>query len=188
MQNEKRLGAINLKTRLVPVFENAQNYCVPNCTKKKYRAENGEKVSHLKFPDDIILKNLDSMPFVDRKSVSSQQNTKICSRHFKPEDSVKAIGGQRVYVKARVIPFRFLWSKGSPKKRAPPKCGNLPQPSDEDNAFYTGFPNLATFNAVFEFLDTDRKGKTLGTVHQNKELSKRSFTIVETRNQRDVLA
>ena len=41
---------------------------------------------------------------------------------------------------------------------------------------------------MFEFLDTDRKGKTLGTVHQNKELSKRSFTIVETRNQRDVLA
>ena len=41
---------------------------------------------------------------------------------------------------------------------------------------------------MFEFLDTDRKGKTLGTVHQNKELSKRSFTIVETKNQRDVLA
>ena len=55
-------------------------------------------------------------------------------------------------------------------------------------AFYDGFPNLATFNAVFEFLGSDRKGKTLGTVYQKKELSRRSFTIVETRNQSDVLA
>ena len=101
---------------------------------------------------------------------------------------IKAIGGQRVYVKAGVIPSRFSWSKGSPKKRALPKCCNLLQSSDEDISFYEVFPNLATFNAVFEFLDTDRKGKTLGTVYQKKELSKRSFTIVETRNQRDVLA
>ena len=84
---------------------------------------------------------------------------------------VKAIGGQRVYVKAGVIPSRFSWSKGSPKKRAPPKCRNPPQSSDKDIAFDMGFPNLATFNAVFEFLDTDRKGKILGTVHQKKELS-----------------
>ena len=60
--------------------------------------------------------------------------------------------------------------------------------TDEDIDFYTGFPNLATFNVVFEFLNTGSKGETLGTVHQKKELSKRSFTIVETRNQRDVLA
>ena len=167
-----------------------QNFCVPNCTKKKYRTENGEKISYLRFPDDVILKKrwLHAIRRDEGKAFRVNQNTKICSRHFKPEDLVKAIGGQRVYVKAGVIPSRFSWSKGSPKKRAPPKCCNLPQPSDEDNAFYTGFPNLATFNAVFEFLDTDRKGKTLGTVHQNKELSKRSFTIVETRNQRDVLA
>ena len=47
----------------------------------------------------------------------------------------------------------------------------MSQSSDENIAFYAGFPNLATFNAVSEFLDTDRKGKTLGTVYQKKELS-----------------
>lgn len=63
------------------------------------------------------------MPFVETKEKRRfriNQNTKICSRHFKPEDLVKAIGGQRVYVKTGVIPSPFSWSKGSPKKRAPP--------------------------------------------------------------------
>ena len=61
--------------------------------------------------------------------------------------------------------------------------------TDEDIAFYMGFPNLATFNAVFKFSNTGSKGENIRyRVHQKKELSKRSFTIVETRNQRDVLA
>ena len=72
--------------RRAPVFENAAKLLCAKLYQKKYRTENGEKSSYLKFPDDIILKNLDSMPFVDSKSLSSQQNTKICSRHFKPED------------------------------------------------------------------------------------------------------
>ena len=46
---------------------------------------------------------------------------------------VKAIGGQRVYVKAGVIPCRFSWSKGSPKKRAPPKCRNLSSTTECSN-------------------------------------------------------
>ena len=41
--------------------------CVPNCTKKKYRTENGEKISYLRFPDDIILKNVGFMPFLETK-------------------------------------------------------------------------------------------------------------------------
>ena len=226
-----------------------QNCCVPNCTKKKYRTENGEKISSLKFPDDVILKKrwLHAIRRDEGKAFRVNQNTKICSRHFKPEDLVKAIGGQRVYVKAGVIPSRFSWSKGSPKKRAPPKCRKLSSTTecsnkelqssqsqttadaaeatsetcisseafsyhdvenslsscedqteevkelegirgfelenaklkaeievlkrqrslkdsrlfqlsnfttDEDIAFYTGFPNLATFNAVFKFLNT----------------------------------
>ena len=233
-----------------------QNCCVPNCTKKKYRTENGEKISYLKFPDDVILKKrwLHAIRRDEGKAFRVNQNTKICSRHFKPEDLVKAIGGQRVYVKAGVIPSRFSWSKGSPKKRAPPKCRNLSSTTecsnkelqssqsqttadaaeatsetctssaafsyhdvenslsscedqteevkklegirgfelenaklkaeievlkrqrslkdsrlfqlrnfttDEDIAFYTGFPNLGTFNAVFEFLNTGSKGENI---------------------------
>ena len=33
--------------------------------------------------------------------------------------------------------------------------------TDEDIAFYTGFPNLATFNVVFEFLNTGSKGENI---------------------------
>ena len=58
---------------------------------------------------------------------------KICSRHFQPEDLVKAIGGQRVYMKAGVVPSRFSWSKDSPKKRKPPKSRAL--------LYKTVFPN-----------------------------------------------
>ena len=210
----------------------------------------------MKFPDDVILKKrwLHAIRRDEGKAFRVNQNTKICSRHFKPEDLVKAIGGQRVYVKAGVIPSRFSWSKGSPKKRAPPKCRNLSSTTkcsnkelqssqsqttadaaeatsetctssaafsyhdvenslsscedqteevkelegirgfelenaklkaeievlkrqrslkdsrlfqlrnfttDEDIAFYTGFPNLATFNAVFEFLNTGSKGENI---------------------------
>ena len=46
---------------------------------------------------------------------------------------VKAIGGQRVYVKMGVIPSRFSWSKGSPKKREPPKCRNLSSTTECSN-------------------------------------------------------
>ncbi|PFX15002.1 uncharacterized protein LOC111344104 [Stylophora pistillata] len=236
-----------------------RNCCVPNCTKKKYRTESGEKISYFRFPDDTILKKrwLHAIRRDEGKEFRDSENTKICSRHFKPEDLVKAVGGQRVYVKAGVIPSRFSWSKaGSPKKRAPPKCRNISsitgcsnkelqqsqsqsqttanaakatfetctssaaisypdvesslnscgdqtgevkelvsirgfelenaklkaeievlkrqlnlkdsrlfQPrnftTDEDIAFYTGFPNLATFNAVFEFLNTGSKGENI---------------------------
>lgn len=105
-----------------------QNCCVPNCTKKKYRTESAEKISYFKFPDDTILKKcwLHAIRRDEGKEFRVSENTKICSRHFKPEDLVKAVGGQRVYVKAGVIPSRFSWSKaGSPKKRAPPKCRNI---------------------------------------------------------------
>ena len=33
--------------------------------------------------------------------------------------------------------------------------------SDEDLAFYTGFPNLATFNAIFECLNAGSSGKNI---------------------------
>ncbi|CAH3034981.1 unnamed protein product, partial [Porites lobata] len=226
---------------------------------------NGEKISYLKFPDDVILKKrwLHAIRRDEGKAFRVNQNTKICSRHFKPEDLVKAIGGQRVYVKAGVIPSRFSWSKGSPKKRAPPKCRKLSSTTecsnkelqssqnaaeatsetcisseafsyhdvenslsscedqteevkelegirgfelenaklkaeievlkrqrslkdsrlfqlrnfttDEDIAFYTGFPNLATFNAVFEFLNTGSKGENIRYCSSKERTVQREF-------------
>lgn len=68
-----------------------QNCCVPNCTKKKYRTESAEKISYFKFPDDTILKKcwLHAIRRDEGKEFRVSENTKICSRHFKPEDLVK---------------------------------------------------------------------------------------------------
>ena len=222
------------------------NCCVPNCTKKLYRTENGKKISYFKFPDDVNPKKrwLHAIRRDEGKEFTVNQNTKICSRHFKPDDFVKSIGGQRIYVREGVVPSRFSWSQSSPLKRRPPKrrmfssnadtellvsqttsstetnadnytssaAGSSPDhdvqndtdtqrnttedlreileklkslelenaslkaeievlkrqkgladsrvfqcrnfTSDEDIAFYTGFPNFATFNAVCELLNT----------------------------------
>lgn len=218
---------------------------------KLYQKELQNRKRGENFLLEVIVKKrwLHAIRRDEGKAFRVNQNTKICSRHFKPEDLVKAIGGQRVYVKAGVIPCRFSWSKGSPKKRAPPKCRNLSSTTecsnkelqssqsqttadaaeatsetctssaafsyhdvenslsscedqteevkklegirgfelenaklkaeievlsiglgifqirnfttDEDIAFYTGFPNLATFNVVFEFLNTGSKGENI---------------------------
>ena len=218
---------------------------------KLYQKELQNRKRGENFLLEVIVKKrwLHAIRRDEGKAFRVNQNTKICSRHFKPEDLVKAIGGQRVYVKAGVIPSRFSWSKGSPKKRAPPKCRNLSSTTecsnkelqssqsqttadaaeatsetctssaafsyhdvenslsscedqteevkklegirgfelenaklkaeievlsiglgifqirnfttDEDIAFYTGFPNLATFNVVFEFLNTGSKGENI---------------------------
>ena len=99
-----------------------QNCCVPLCTKKLYRTENKKKISCLKFPGDLSLKKrwLLAICCEEGNVFKVNQKTKICSHHFKPEDLDKAIGGQLVFVKDRVLPLRFSWSKPSPKKRKPP--------------------------------------------------------------------
>ena len=42
--------------RRAPVFENAAKLLCAIMYQKEYRTEKGEKISYLKFPDDIILK------------------------------------------------------------------------------------------------------------------------------------
>ena len=92
-----------------------------NNTKKLYRTESGEKISYFKLPDDMNLKKrwLRAIRRDEGKEFSVNQNTKICLR--KPEDFVKAIGGQRIYVREGVVPSRFSWSQSSTKKRTSPK-------------------------------------------------------------------
>ena len=124
MQNEKGLGTIRVKTRLVgprkngrlmrraPNFKYAGKLC-PNCTLKLYRTENGKKISYFKFPDDVNLKKrwLHAICCDECKDFTVNQNTKICSRHFKPEDFVKSIGGQHIYVRKGVGCHVFLGHK-----------------------------------------------------------------------------
>ena len=55
------------------------NCCVPNCTKKLYRTENGKKISYFKFPDDLNLKKrwLHAICRDEGKEFTVNQNTKI---------------------------------------------------------------------------------------------------------------
>ena len=245
---------------------------------KLYQKELQNRKRGENFLLEVIVKKrwLHAIRRDEGKAFRVNQNTKICSRHFKAEDLVKAIGGQRVYVKAGVIPCRFSWSKGSPKKRAPPKCRNLSSTTecsnkelqssqsqttadaaeatsetctssaafsyhdvenslsscedqteevkklegirgfelenaklkaeievlsiglgifqirnfttDEDIAFYTGFPNLATFNVVFEFLNTGSKGENIRYCSSKERTVQKEFYDSGNEEPGDVLA
>ena len=47
--------------------------------------------------------------------------------------------------------------------------------SDKDMAFYTGFPNFATFNAVYEFLNTGMNGENIRYCSSKESVSQSFF-------------
>ena len=102
-----------------------QNCCVPECKKKVY-VEDGEKISYFKFPDqvkerDMFMKWIAAIRRDVGEHFKVTEHTKVCSRHFKPGDIVKAIAGRKRTLLATAVPSRFPWKKGSPVKRKAPK-------------------------------------------------------------------
>ena len=62
--------------------------------------------------------------------------------------------------------------------------------SHEDIAFYTGFPNFATFNAVYEFLNTGTNGENIRYCSSKERSVPKCFmmrTRMKPRNQRNAL-
>ena len=49
------------------------------------------------------------------------QNSRVCSRHFKPSDYIRSLTGHKKTLKTSAVPFAFPWTKGSPAKRKAPK-------------------------------------------------------------------
>ena len=101
-----------------------QNCCVPECKKKVY-VEDGEKISYFKFPDqvkerDMFMKWIAAIRRDVGEHFKVTEHTKVCSRHFKPGDIVKAIAGRKGTLLATAVPSRFPWKKGSPVKRKAP--------------------------------------------------------------------
>ena len=47
------------------------------------------------------------------------EGTRVCSRHFKPEDLKKSLNG-RISPKPGAVPSIFAWKRSSPRKRPPP--------------------------------------------------------------------
>lgn len=100
--------------------------CVPLCTKKENRDKNtGEKISFFRFPEDENLRK--QWLHAIRRDVgpyfSITEGTRVCSKHFKPEDLRKT--AQKTKPKPGTVPSIFAWKRSSPRKRPPPS----PRPS-----------------------------------------------------------
>ena len=66
--------------------------CVPFCTLKGYRDANGEKISYFNFPKNNMLraKWIHAIRREEGKNFKINAVTKVCSRHFKPQDLKKS--------------------------------------------------------------------------------------------------
>ena len=94
------------------------NCCVPLCTKKGYRDENGDKVSFFKFPDEEIRRK--KWIHAIRRDIGEhfeiKETTKVCSRHFRDSDFVKTLGGRRG-LRSDTVPSVFQWTRKPPTQR-----------------------------------------------------------------------
>ena len=99
-----------------------QNCSVPYCTKKVYE-ENGVKISFHKFPDDegVFRQLIVAIRRDIGVNVQVTQNSRVCSRHFKPSDYIRSLTGGKKALKSSAVPSVFPWTKGSPAKRTAPK-------------------------------------------------------------------
>lgn len=96
--------------------------CVPLCTKKDKRdKDTGEKISFFRFPDDPSTRKqwIHAIRRDVGKDFSILEGTRVCSRHFKPEDLKKSLNG-RISPKPGSVPSIFEWKRSSPRKRPPP--------------------------------------------------------------------
>ena len=97
-----------------------KNCCVPLCTKKLY-VEGGEKISYFRFPKDK--KRFDEWIHAIRRDVGREfqvnENTRICSKHFKCSDYNTSLTGIRTLTDS-AAPSIFEWKEASPKKRKVP--------------------------------------------------------------------
>jgi hypothetical protein len=95
------------------------------CTTKAYQ-HNGEKVSHYQFPNSHTKKGLllrqkgikAIRRDVGRHFVIDNRHTKVCSRHFKPNDFHKTLAGLRK-LRPGAVPSIFRWKQDSLKRKTP---------------------------------------------------------------------
>ena len=100
--------------------------CVPECTKKGYREDDGTKVSYFKFPTENVMKKkwLHAIRRDEGKHFKVTENTKICSRHFREGDIKKSLAGKNE-LRDGVVPSVFPWIRTSPRKRKNPAERNF---------------------------------------------------------------
>ena len=81
------------------------------------------KISFHKFPDDKGVFRQWIVAIRRDIGVNFQvtQNSRVCSRHFKPSDYIRSLTGRKKTLKSSAVPSVFPWTKGSSAKRRAPK-------------------------------------------------------------------
>ena len=78
----KTISSIKVNYRLVySTLELPTHCCVPECTKKGYREEDGSKVSYFQFPSENMLKKkwIHAIRRDEGKDFKISESTKVCS-------------------------------------------------------------------------------------------------------------
>lgn len=138
-----------------------QNCCVPECKKKVY-VEDGEKISYFKFPDqvkerDMFMKWIAAIRRDVGEHFKVTKHTKVCSRHFKPEEIVTAIAARKRTLLTTAVPSRFPWKKGSPvKRKAPARRSPIKRKSAANRAETTTTnANVSTCDVIVTAQDSE---------------------------------
>ena len=95
--------------------------CVPECTKKGYREDDGSKVSYFLFPTEKTLRKkwIHAIRRDEGKYFEIKTSTKVCSRHFRENDHKKSLTG-KIYLRPGAVPSLFSWTLTLPRKRKAP--------------------------------------------------------------------
>ena len=103
--------------------------CVPECTRKGYRKEDGSKVLYFQFLIEKILRKtwIHAIRRDEGKDFKITESTKVCSRHFRKEYLRKTLAG-KICLKPGTVPSIFSWIPTSPRKRRPPTERNIYEP------------------------------------------------------------
>ena len=106
--------------------ETPTHCCVPECTKKGYRKDDGTKVSYFKFPTENQMKKkwLHAIRRDEGKHFKVTEYSKICSRHFREGDIKKSLAGKNE-LRDGVVSSVFPWIRTSPRKRKEPAERNF---------------------------------------------------------------
>ena len=84
------------------------------------------KISFHKFPDDegVFRQWIVAIRRDIGVNFRVAQNSRVCSRHFKPSNYIRSLTGRKKTLKSSVVPTVFPWTKGSPAKKRVPKYGS----------------------------------------------------------------
>lgn len=95
--------------------------CVPQCTTRGYREENGAKISFYTFPSDPGQKKkwIHAIRRDEGPHFKVTKGTVVCSQHFRENDFKKTLAGKHL-LKPGVVPSVFTWIRTSPRKRKAP--------------------------------------------------------------------